>query len=489
MTAAPKSSTSTATDVVMLEHPTNRLVAGAPTTSNSAADLYVSNFDQQSVPRAETGLPLVGRTRSESLSEVQVRSVHMFAPNLLPGDVEPRERSLSCASVYVGVGQDPHHDSWPFLQRKARERVRANVDIGPDENHNAIMGVLPTPHGQQREVVYLREKGHCVVLGAAGSGKTVMAVHRARHLAKAPGFGGPTLLVTFNQALVPYLRELADRSEVTIETYHALASRYVSLRTGWSRFVCDQQLKENLVARALDDVRAADGHDRSFLRRPVDFFLDELHWLAVHGITTPDTYISGKLKRIGRGNKLETQDRAIAYRVYQRYLALREQANRRCDWDDLASVFLRLLQNDNDPRRYRHVVVDEGQDFTPEMIRSLAAAIPEEGSLTFFADYAQQIYGSRMSWRSLGLNIRKPWSSRRITGITGRSRSSLGRSWTCRTFGMRSSLSNRRTRSMTVWNQLSSKPRPSTSRRRLRSSTRPICRPMGAKTRVITGRW
>ncbi|MEV0085879.1 UvrD-helicase domain-containing protein [Saccharopolyspora sp. NPDC050642] len=267
------------------------------------------------------------------------------------------------------------------------------------------MGVLPVPHGQQREVVYLREKGHCVVLGAAGSGKTVMAVHRARHLAEAPGVGGPTLLVTFNQALVPYLRKLADHPDVTVQTYHALARGYVSNRMKWREFVCGRQLKERLVARALDDVRAAGGPVRSVLNRPVGFFLDELHWLAAHGISTPDSYTSGELRRIGRGTKLEAQDRAIAYRVYQRYVELREQANRRCDWDDLASIFLRLLQNDNNPRRYRHVVVDEGQDFTPEMIRSLAVAIPEEGSLTFFADYAQQLYGSRMSWRSLGLDV------------------------------------------------------------------------------------
>ncbi|WP_199833272.1 MULTISPECIES: 3'-5' exonuclease [Streptomyces] len=39
------------------------------------------------------------------------------------------------------------------------------------------------------------------------------------------------------------------------------------------------------------------------------------------------------------------------------------------------------------------------------MIRSLAAAIPGDGSLTFFGDYAQQIYGSRMSWRALGLHV------------------------------------------------------------------------------------
>jgi superfamily I DNA/RNA helicase len=53
-------------------------------------------------------------------------------------------------------------------------------------------------------------------------------------------------------------------------------------------------------------------------------------------------------------------------------------------------------------------VVDEAQDLSPESIRSLAEAIPADGSLTLFADYAQQIYGQRISWRSCGLRINKP---------------------------------------------------------------------------------
>jgi superfamily I DNA/RNA helicase len=54
-------------------------------------------------------------------------------------------------------------------------------------------------------------------------------------------------------------------------------------------------------------------------------------------------------------------------------------------------------------------VIDEGQDFSPAMLRSLAAAIPSDGSLMFFGDVAQQIYGSRISWRSAGLSAHKIW--------------------------------------------------------------------------------
>ena len=73
---------------------------------------------------------------------------------------------------------------------------------------------------------------------------------------------------------------------------------------------------------------------------------------------------------------------------------------------------LREFGDDLGDRFYRHVVIDEGQDFSPEMLRSLAAAIPGDGSLTFLGDTAQQIYGHRMSWRSAGLVAPKIWQFR-----------------------------------------------------------------------------
>jgi superfamily I DNA/RNA helicase len=51
------------------------------------------------------------------------------------------------------------------------------------------------------------------------------------------------------------------------------------------------------------------------------------------------------------------------------------------------------------------VIIDEGQDLSPEAIRSLAAIVRSQGSVTFFGDYNQMIYGQGMSWRSCGLNI------------------------------------------------------------------------------------
>ena len=71
---------------------------------------------------------------------------------------------------------------------------------------------LPAPEGRQREVLYLPAKGDVVVLGTAGSGKTTLAILRAAHLSDPKtGHSGRTLRVTFNKALVAYLKHLQHR--------------------------------------------------------------------------------------------------------------------------------------------------------------------------------------------------------------------------------------------------------------------------------------
>ena len=89
---------------------------------------------------------------------------------------------------------------------------------------------LPTPEGLQYEVLALPEQGHFVVLGTAGSGKTTMAILRAAYLAKL--HEEKVLLVTFNKALVTYLRSISEGElgDVDVRNYHRFARGYLSSR-------------------------------------------------------------------------------------------------------------------------------------------------------------------------------------------------------------------------------------------------------------------
>lgn len=271
---------------------------------------------------------------------------------------------------------------------------------------------LPIPIGKQKEVVTLTPDGHVVVLGTAGSGKTTMAIHRAAFVAdQRTDHGGLTLLVTFNRALVTYLNHLRppELRNVDVRTYHHFARGYLAFR-GLMSFnaICDNDLRDEIITEAIAVVRSRET-DHALLQRPLEFFSEEIRWINHHGIETEGDYVRGE--RIGRSTaRLRRIERPLMYAVYQEYRDLRATRwGRKYDWDDVAMATRHALDDDDGERMYRHVVIDEGQDFSPEMVRSLARAVPETGSLTMFADVAQQIYGRRVSWTDAGLQITQPW--------------------------------------------------------------------------------
>jgi superfamily I DNA/RNA helicase len=268
---------------------------------------------------------------------------------------------------------------------------------------------LPTPKGRQSDVVYFPAVGHQVVLGTAGTGKTVMAMLRALHLASPSTSGsGPVLLVTYNNALVTYLKHLRGGAArgVTVETYGRFARGYLHSRgmmPNWGG-IADPDARRRLVKRSISAVEKG-YKPSSFFGRDLAFFLDELEWLAGNGIKSFDEY--AKQERFGRKNPLTVPHRRAVWKIYEQYRALRAEAGPLYDWYDLASTVRDQLRADDRQRRYRHIVIDEGQDLSPEAIRSLVDAAQDGGSVTFFGDYAQQIYGQDLSWRACGLKIKR----------------------------------------------------------------------------------
>jgi superfamily I DNA/RNA helicase len=264
---------------------------------------------------------------------------------------------------------------------------------------------LPRPMGRQKEVLCLPPSGHTVVLGTAGSGKTTLAIHRAAYLANpATDHGGRTLLVTFNRCLVAYLKALGGRlGRVDVHNYHQFARGYLDGRGKMGRdSICDTDLMETCCREAVKSVRV--GVRNPILDRPIEFLVEELRWLAQNGIRTLDDYLEAE--DVGcKGSRVLPNDRAVTFLVYERYLEIRRSRGKAYDWDDLAQTVLSEFESDSDERLYKHIIIDEGQDFSPVMIRSLAAAIPADGSLTFFGDMAQQIYGNKISWRTAGLSV------------------------------------------------------------------------------------
>lgn len=271
------------------------------------------------------------------------------------------------------------------------------------------MSPLPVLEGQQSKVVFLSTNEHHVVLGTAGTGKSTMAMVRALHLAdKGTANNGRVLVATFNNTLVAHLRYLASgetSDQLTVENYHTFARGYLGSvgRMSWNGIIQTDNEVLAFVGRAIAEVRAAVG-EQPVLVRPVKWFADEIHWLSGMNITTDGAYQD--TERFGRSTPLQSGlPRAIVWSVRDRYHALRAADGFTNDWYDLGSSVIEVLQTDARPRWYRHVIVDEGQDLSPAELRSLVNAVQPGGSLTFFGDYHQAVYGHGLSWKSAGIDI------------------------------------------------------------------------------------
>jgi superfamily I DNA/RNA helicase len=214
--------------------------------------------------------------------------------------------------------------------------------------------------------------------------------------------------VTYNRALLAFLRQIitGDDDLLEVRNYHHFALGYLkSQGVNTDQVVVQGRQRENLIADALQATRTT--RKESVLSRNTSFFDAELSWMGRHGIESEDDYVQAD--RVGRIHSLSPLQRPAVYAVRTAYEELRAAAGKNYDWDDLATDVVDRLGADGDERRYKHIVVDEGQDFTLEMLRSLVGAVDPDGSFTLFGDAAQQIYGRGISWRSAGIEVSKVW--------------------------------------------------------------------------------
>lgn len=260
--------------------------------------------------------------------------------------------------------------------------------------------VVLTP--AQETLVHLPMEGQFLVRGAAGSGKSLVALERAVHLARQPLLHGApkVLLLAATPALAAELAAgLAQRAAT-------LGPRIdVAAPADFCRKVLgadapgdlDDAAFVELVAEALHLCRRATR--RQILRRPLPFFTSELaSMLLALGVERFDQYV--EVDREGRGSPLDEESRRTVFALFETWRGLARALGRTHRHALVPAALARLATARIHP--YDHVVVDDAHRLVPvelRLVRTLAAA----GSLTLFAALEQRFDPLAATLRELGL--------------------------------------------------------------------------------------
>ena len=332
----------------------------------------------------------------------------------------------------TGVADEPQEvsvaveDDLTFDQLIETEESRQTIFIPESEDElrrvfeEGLEGWRVFLHPDQRKLAYRDYNGPAMVRGGAGTGKTVVAMHRAKHLADAikvdPARAGQrVLLTTFTTSLAhdieANLRTLCpdhlDARPPRIEVINL--DRWVSQflkRKDFAREVAffgeARDRLDQIWQEVFDDHELPEGLSEPFVKA---------EWSQIvqaKGITDKRAYL--KASRTGRGTPLDRRKRATLWDLFDDYRA-RMISEGLAEPDDAYREATEILASEAPNLPYAAVIVDEAQDMGEQAFRLIRAIVPEspsgdQNSIFIVGDAHQRIYGRRASMSSCGIEVR-----------------------------------------------------------------------------------
>ena len=265
-------------------------------------------------------------------------------------------------------------------------------------------------HPTQRKFATNDKNGAFKLLGGAGTGKTVVAMHRAKWLANRIGGDGDEdgklLFTTFTKNLAV---DIASNLEAICGEKEMSGIEVMNLDRWVQRFLRKHSYDFQVVfdERVLEDLwKLAFSAKPDELDFSMEFFMEE--WQRViqpQSIKSQEDY--KKASRIGRGTRLSRAQRMAMWPVFEEY---RYQLNRKRykEVDDAYRDAAELIHRQEIEPPYAAVVVDEAQDMGTQAFRLIRSLAPVgKNDLFIVGDAHQRIYGrNRVVLSKCGINIR-----------------------------------------------------------------------------------
>lgn len=321
----------------------------------------------------------------------------------------PKEAAEALLELAVGGKPQPagrvEDSDDPFAHPDAQRRFRLVADS--DELQRALE--FPWEkwaiflHPGQRELVGKAFQGPARVAGSAGTGKTVVALHRAVHVARRHP-EAKVLLTTFSDTLADALQvklerlvgnEPAVRQRIQVASLDRAALDLYESVFGTPTLADEAQVRQAL--REASSSHPGHGFPERFL---------ETEWREVVDAWQLEDWEQYRdVPRLGRKTRLSEKQRRQLWEIF-------DDARRRLEADGLltlSGVLSLATQHLLSGRRgpYDLAVVDEAQDLGVPQLRFLAALVGRRPDGLFFAgDLGQRIFQTPFSWKALGVDVR-----------------------------------------------------------------------------------
>ena len=258
-------------------------------------------------------------------------------------------------------------------------------------------------HPAQRQIVEKNYNGPARVSGSAGTGKTIVALHRAVYLVrKNPD--ARVLLTTFSDTLAKALHtklsrligsepRLAERLEV--QAIDSIGIKLYEANMGKVNLVSSSQLLQ-----MIKDVKKEVSQSK-FSER---FLLGE--WEDVVDAWQLQSWEEYRdVKRLGRKTRLPELQRAAVWSIFDKVKQLLSQQRLHTKASMFSELAFKIAERQHPP--FDFVIVDEAQDISVSQLRFMATMGGRQDNSLFFAgDLGQRIFQTPFSWKSLGVDIR-----------------------------------------------------------------------------------
>jgi superfamily I DNA/RNA helicase len=281
-------------------------------------------------------------------------------------------------------------------------------------------------HPDQKALVAKQFTGPARLRGVSGSGKTVVAIHRARAAARrnlANLTHHRVLFITYNRSLAELVRKLLkslcatqELALIEVSTHGRWCQDYLRFRTGkdmswkdevrdriWTKVIAKHlprlhQLGFCLKISSKEEIATRD-EDIQFLSDEIEFIYGKF----VHAES--GQYLT--VERAGRGRPLGPNQRALVLAIYNE-LVQDLVAAKHFDASEMPRLAFQLLasgQGEAPQKNYSDIIVDEVQDLSDMELRVLHAIEQLSAQLFLVGDGAQQIFRRGQSLRRIGINV------------------------------------------------------------------------------------